>query len=115
TRPRRLTLADTPKPFSGGQLLQNLATRIKAAGWDCLAILVLGAMAFLILGTFWIPFGLVTVSYYVGGILILGNSPGVCLFAPNPHDDPPQDSGEESLPDLPETGPGSRLRAPAEA
>jgi len=111
----RLTLADTPRPFSGGQVLQNFVARIKAAGWDCLAILGLGAVAFLILGTFWIPFALVTVSYYVGGILILGNSPGVCLFAPKPHDDPPQDPGEESLPDLPETAPGSPLRTPAEA
>jgi len=32
----------------------------------------------------------VTLCYYAGGILILGNSPGVCLFAPRPHDDPPQ-------------------------
>jgi transcriptional regulator with XRE-family HTH domain len=111
----RLTLADTPKPFSGGQLLENLAARIKAAGWDCLSTLALGAVAFLILGTFWIPFALVTVSYYLGGILILGNSPGVCLFAPKPHDDPPHNSGEESLADLPETAPGSRLRTPAEA
>jgi transcriptional regulator with XRE-family HTH domain len=111
----RLTLADTPQPFSGGQLLKNVGARIKAIGWDCLATLGLAAVAFLILGTFWIPFALVTASYYAGGILILGNSPGVCLFAPKSHDDPPQDSGEESLDDLPETAPGSGLRAPAEA
>ena len=114
-RPPADACGHTPKPFSGGQLLKDVGARIKAVGWDCLATLVLAAVAFLILGAFWIPFALVTVSYYAGGILILGNSPGVCLFAPKPHDDPPQDSGEESLDDLPETAPGSRLRAPAEA
>jgi hypothetical protein len=47
----RLTLADTPpKPFSGGHLLKDVGARIKAVGWDCLATLVLAAVAFLILG-----------------------------------------------------------------
>ena len=36
----RLTLADTPQPFSGGPLLKNVGARIKAVGWDCLATLV---------------------------------------------------------------------------
>jgi transcriptional regulator with XRE-family HTH domain len=86
----RLTLADTPKPFSGGQFLKRAGARVKAAGWDCTATLTLGLVAFLVLGTFWAPFAVVTLCYYAGGILILGNSPGVCLFAPKPHDDTPQ-------------------------
>jgi transcriptional regulator with XRE-family HTH domain len=86
----RLTLADTPKPFSGGQFLKNNGARVKAAAWDCAATLALGLIAFLVLGSFWTPFALVTLCYYAGGILILGNSPGVCLFAPKPHDDTPQ-------------------------
>ncbi|HEX7793060.1 MAG TPA: helix-turn-helix domain-containing protein [Vicinamibacterales bacterium] len=86
----RLTLADTPKPFSGGQFLKRAGARVKAAGWDCAATLTLGLIAFLVLGSFWTPFAVVTLCYYAGGILILGNSPGVCLFAPKPHDDTPQ-------------------------
>jgi transcriptional regulator with XRE-family HTH domain len=86
----RLTLADTPKPFSGGQFLKKAGARVKAAAWDCGATLTLGLIAFLVLGSFWTPFALVTLCYYAGGILILGNSPGVCLFAPKPHDDTPQ-------------------------
>lgn len=85
----RLMLADTPHPFSGGPLLENAGARVKAAGWDVVATLALGAVAFLTLGTFWIPFAVVTLCYYAGGILILGNSPGVCLFAPKPHDPAP--------------------------
>jgi len=86
----RLTLADTPQAFSGGQSLKKAGARVKAAAWDCAATLTLGLIAFLILGSFWTPFALVTLCYYAGGILILGNSPGVCLFAPKPHDDTPQ-------------------------
>ena len=99
----RLTLADTPQPFSGGPLLKNVAARLKAAAWDSAATLVLGLVAFLVLGAFWTPFAIVTIAYYAGGILILGNSPGVCLFAPKPHDDhpqPPAPDREEAL-DLP--------------
>ena len=86
----RLTLADEPTPFSGGQFLEKIGARVKAASWDCTMTLALGLVAFLVLGTFWTPFAVVTLCYYAGGILILGNSPGVCLFAPRPHDDPPQ-------------------------
>jgi len=86
----RLTLADTPTPFSGGQLLKKTGARAKAASWDCGATLALGLVAFLMLGTFWTPFAVVTLCYFAGSILILGNSPGVCLFAPKPHDDTPQ-------------------------
>jgi transcriptional regulator with XRE-family HTH domain len=99
----RLTLADAPQPFSGGQLLKNVGARLKAAAWDTGATLVLALVAFLVLGSFWTPFAIVTIAYYAGGILILGNSPGVCLFAPKPHDDHPQTptpDQEEAL-DLP--------------
>src|SRR5215510_634021 len=99
----RLTLAETPRPFSGGQLLQHAGARLKAVAWDCTATLVLAAVAFGMLGSFWTPFAIVTLCYYVGGILILGNSPGVCLFAPKPPDDTPQSPtpAEDTALDLP--------------
>jgi transcriptional regulator with XRE-family HTH domain len=86
----RLTLAEGPRPFVGGELLENIGARLKAVAWDSAATLALAAVAFIVLGTFWTPFALVTICYYVGGILILGNSPGVCLFAPKAPDDTPQ-------------------------
>lgn len=99
----RLTLADAPRPFSGGPLLENIGARLKAAGWDCASTLALAAVAFLVLGAFWTSLAVVTICYYAGGILILGNSPGVCLFAPKSHDDTPQtpSSQEDGLDDLP--------------
>jgi transcriptional regulator with XRE-family HTH domain len=99
----RLTLADAPRPFSSGPVLENIGARVKAAGWDCASTLALAAVAFLVLGAFWTSLAVVTICYYAAGILILGNSPGVCLFAPKSHDDTPQtpSSEEDGLEGLP--------------
>jgi hypothetical protein len=82
----RLTLADPGLPFSGGRILADLRPRWKAAAWDLGFISAVGGALFVLLGMFWMPLGIVTVVYYAGGILLLGNSPGVCLFAPVPKD-----------------------------
>jgi transcriptional regulator with XRE-family HTH domain len=99
----RLTLADSPQRFSGGRLLTRISSRLAAAAWDAGTTLALALTAFVVLGQFWTPLGVVMLCYYIGGILVLGNTPGVCLFAPRSHDDPPQPptSPEKSeLPDL---------------
>jgi hypothetical protein len=31
---------------------------------------------------FWLPLAVATLGYYMLGILLLGNTPGVCLWAP---------------------------------
>jgi hypothetical protein len=85
-------------------LLEHIGSRLKAAAWDCGATLALGVIAFIVLGTFWTPFAVVTLAYYAGGILILGNSPGVCLFAPKAGADTreaPTHSREDGLDALP--------------
>lgn len=94
----RLTLADEPHVFSAGPLLRGARPRLAAAAWDAGATLALGGFAYLLLGMFWAPFGLAMLCYYVGGILTLGNTPGVCLFAPSSGQPGPPSSGhaEES-------------------
>jgi len=47
-------------------------------------VLAIGISLFMVIGEFWSSFGVAMLCYYVGGILILGNTPGVCLFAPRP-------------------------------
>lgn len=99
----RLTLADEPQVFSAGPLLRGARPRLAAVAWDVATTLALGGFAYLLLGVFWAPFGLAMVCYYVGGILALGNTPGVCLFARSAPDIAPPSSGvseESALHDL---------------
>ena len=79
----RLTLADSWLPFTGGALLSAIRRRSTAVAIDAGVILLVATALFLILGTFWIPLAAFMACYYWGGILLLGNSPGVCLQAPS--------------------------------
>ena len=78
----RLTLADTSGTFARGSFLAAVRTRCAAAACDLGVIAVLGLVSFIALGRFWLPVAVSMAVYYVGGILLLGNTPGVCLFAP---------------------------------
>jgi hypothetical protein len=78
----RLTLADADSPFMGGNVMRQLRPRLAAVAWDAGSLLALAVSAFMVLGAFWMPLGVAMLCYYLGGILVLGNTPGVCLFAP---------------------------------
>ena len=91
----RLTLAATPpRTYAGGQILRSIQSRLAAAAWDAGSMLALALIAFLALDRFWAPLGVMILCYQVGSILILGNTPGVYLFAPKANDD--HDSGSTS-------------------
>jgi hypothetical protein len=82
----RLTLSQQAAWFVGGRLLERLPPRCAAVAFD---LAVLGAVAicsFAAVRIFWAPLAIAAVVYYCGGILFLGNSPGVCLFAPAAQD-----------------------------
>jgi transcriptional regulator with XRE-family HTH domain len=101
--PLRLTLAEESRVFSAGPLLHGVWPRLGAAALDAGATLALGGFSYLLIGMFWVPFGLAMLCYYVGGILALGNTPGVCLFAPSSNYPAPPNAGasdESALPDL---------------
>lgn len=78
----RLTLVSTTTPFTGGRLLQNVRNRWAAIAWDAGSLLSVAITIFMLVEKFWLPLGVTSLCYYLGGILFLGNSPGVCLFAP---------------------------------
>ena len=78
----RLTLADNRSPFSPGQLLMNMRDRFAAVAIDAGVVAAIAVSVFVALGTFWLPLAVTLLTYYLGGILLLGNSPGVCLRAP---------------------------------
>jgi transcriptional regulator with XRE-family HTH domain len=81
----RLTLADATRPFMGGRLLPRPAARLAAVGCDVGAVMAISVAMFVATGEFWMPLAISTLCYYVAGILALGNTPGVCLFAPGSH------------------------------
>jgi transcriptional regulator with XRE-family HTH domain len=103
----RLTLADSRPPFSGGRILGRARCRLAAAACDAGTTVALALAAFAFIDEFWAPLGVAMLCYYVGGILVLGNTPGVYLFAPRPNDDvsrwlSPDDPGDSRDPGEPE-------------
>lgn len=78
----RLTLEDTGATFTPGPFLPAVCERCSAVACDIAVIAALGLGFFAALGSFWMPLAATTLAYYAGGILLLGNTPGVCLFAP---------------------------------
>ncbi|MEO7191636.1 MAG: helix-turn-helix transcriptional regulator [Vicinamibacterales bacterium] len=71
----------------GGRLLPDARQRLGAVASD-LGILAFIGLAFATtVGEFWMPLCIAMTCYYLGGILVLGNTPGVCLFAAMVKDD----------------------------
>jgi hypothetical protein len=56
--------------------------RWAAVGWDVCVLLAIGLMLFVAFNRFWMPLAIATLAYYGASILVLGNTPGVSLFAP---------------------------------
>lgn len=77
----RLTLADGGPFFSGGPVIRSLRPRLRAVALDAFVLSVIGLSLFVVLGAFWAPLSVAVAAYYFVSILILGNTPGVCLFA----------------------------------
>lgn len=79
----RLKLEAMGVSFRRGRLLTTMIDRGAAVVCDLGVIIALGLSLFVVLDTFWMPLGVSTLLYYAGGILLLGNTPGVCLFGPD--------------------------------
>ena len=67
--------------FSDGALVSGFGLRCFAVAVDLFVVSVMGLALFVVLGMFWAPTLLATAAYYSVSILVLGNTPGVCLFA----------------------------------
>ena len=67
--------------FSDGALISGFRWRCLAALLDLFVIAATGLAAFVVLGHLWAPLAVAATAYYGAGILLLGNTPGVCLFA----------------------------------
>lgn len=81
TSPVRVAAPPTGAWFSEGPLVKGVALRCFAVAVDVFVLCVMGLALYVVLGMFWAPLCLATVAYYSVSILLLGNTPGVCLFA----------------------------------
>jgi len=105
----RLTFADTDSGFSVGRLLEGAARRLGAAAWDLGITVSIALLAFFAVGLFWMPLAVCVIAYYAISIMLLGNTPGVCLFA-RPH--PPfRSSTPSAVSETEETHVGEQARA----
>ena len=77
----RLTLADTDTSGARGRLLADLRRRCAAVGCDAAMMLAVAAIVYVVAGSFWMPLGVFALVYELGGILVLGNTPGLSLCA----------------------------------
>jgi transcriptional regulator with XRE-family HTH domain len=82
----RLTLAESWRPFAGGRLLAGTRQRWKAAAWDAAVLMTASGIVFIVLGRFWTALAISALCYYLGAILVMGNTVGVYLFGPRAHD-----------------------------
>lgn len=80
-QPLRLTLAEPAPFFARGPMVRMFRTRLRAIALDAFVLAVVGLSLFVVVGSFWAPLCVAAAVYYFGSILILGNTPGVCLFA----------------------------------
>ncbi len=94
----RLTLDEANSPFRGGQLLTRRDRRLMAIGWDAGSLLAMAVSAYIVLGAFWMPLAMAMLIYYLGGIFLLGNTPGVCIFARKPSDNRVPESSQGPQP-----------------
>jgi transcriptional regulator with XRE-family HTH domain len=78
----RLTIAAPAGGFTSGRILEEVKRRWAAAACDVGVVVAIAVLLFLVVNEFWRPFAVTALGYYVGSVIILGNTPGVSLFAP---------------------------------
>jgi transcriptional regulator with XRE-family HTH domain len=77
----RITVAETPAAFVPGSVASSVRSRVTAVACDAAVVGTIGLVVYAVMGTLWAPLCLALVGYYGGGILLLGNTPGVCFVA----------------------------------
>jgi transcriptional regulator with XRE-family HTH domain len=86
----KFTIVATGSSFTKGTFLSDIPRRCAAAACDVGISFALALLLFAVLDRFWTPLGVSMALYFGFGIVILGNTPGVCLFAPAVGEGPSQ-------------------------
>lgn len=78
----KVSIVSDPPPFTRGTLLRDLRCRWAAVGCDAAMLMLVAVTMLLVLDSIWTSFAITTACYYLGSVLVLGNTPGICLCAP---------------------------------
>jgi transcriptional regulator with XRE-family HTH domain len=78
----KVSIASDQSPFVRGNVLRDLRSRWAAVACDAAMLVLVALTMFLVLDSIWTSFAIATACYYLVGILVLGNTPGICLCAP---------------------------------
>ena len=78
----KVRIASNQSSFARGRVIGDLRCRWAAAACDAGMLMFVAVAMFLTLNTFWTSFGISAVCYYLASVVILGNTPGICLCAP---------------------------------
>jgi transcriptional regulator with XRE-family HTH domain len=77
----RLTL-ETDGAFARDEVFRTIRDRVAAVACDTACVSVIGLAVSMAAGSLWMPLCVTVMSYFVGGMLILGTTPGMRLCAP---------------------------------
>ena len=64
------------------EFLDRFPDPLEPATGAAAVVIAIAVTIFVACGKFWLPLAVTMLGYYLGGILLLGNTPGVCLWAP---------------------------------
>jgi transcriptional regulator with XRE-family HTH domain/uncharacterized membrane protein len=76
----RLTLAEEPSWFKRGRVLRGVPLRCAVVAFDLVVLAGIAVTLFAVLDMFWAPLAIAATLYYAGGVVVLGNTPGVFLY-----------------------------------
>src|SRR5262249_56698881 len=75
----RSVVAEPRAPFTNGAAAASWRSRITAVACDAAVVGTIGLVVYAVLGSLWAPLSIALVGYYGGGILLLGDTHGVCF------------------------------------
>jgi len=78
----KVRIASNQSTFARGKVVADLRHRWAAAACDAGMLMFVAVAMFLTLNSFWIAFAISAVCYYFASVVLLGNTPGICLCAP---------------------------------
>ncbi len=76
----RLTLAQEQSWFKRGRILRGVPLRCAVVAFDLVVLACIAVTVFAVLDMFWAPLAIAALLYYAGGVVVLGNTPGVFLY-----------------------------------